>query len=172
MNQPTKRCKEMSVPKKPPQKAKKKPATKKHTPTPNPVGRPPFFTDPEVMQAKMDEYFVICDKGEEIDVYDKKRQEVCKVTQKIPYTVPGLVYHLGFGDDHGLDYYKKKDKFLGTITRAWKRIERQRNEKALTGDQEPRFAQFDLSHNFRWAEKKELAITAPPGLKVSFDTDD
>ena len=139
---------EMKVKKKPTKELKK-----------NPVGRPPFYTDPAVMQIKMDEYFAKCDAGEELEVYDKKREVVHKIKRKIPYTVPGLVYHLGFGDDQALDYYRGKSKeFSVTITHAWKRIERQRNEKALTGDQEPRFAQFDLGHNFKWASKQDLNV--------------
>ena len=117
-----------------------------------------MYDDPAIMQVEIDNYFAACDKGEEIEVYDKKRQEVHRINQKIPYTVPGLVYALGFGEDSALDWYKTKEEFLGTIKRAWKRIELQRNQKALTGEHDPRFSQFDLNCNFKWIERKELSI--------------
>jgi len=60
-----------------------------------PVGRLPFYPDPAQMQKKIDEYFDYCDAGEEIEVYSKKQQEVVKMVQKIPYTVPGLSHYLG-----------------------------------------------------------------------------
>jgi len=117
-----------------------------------------MYDDPAVMQVEIDKYFAACDKGEEIEVYDKKRQEVHKINRKTPYTVPGIVYALGFGDDKGLQEYKQKKEFSHIIARAWKRIELQRNEKAITGEHDPKFSQFDLNCNFKWIEKKELSI--------------
>jgi len=116
----------------------------------------------------MDEYFKHCDTGEEQEVI-AKNGTVVKITKKIPYTVPGLVYHLGFGDSSALDEYKVKPSFNGTITRAWKRIERQRNEKALTGEQEPRFAQFDLKNNFGWKDQQNVQVDAEIKHGVSDD---
>ena len=137
--------------------------TEKH-----PGGRPPFYTDPLVMQAKIDEYFKHCDTGEEIEVI-ARNGDVVKITKKIPYTVPGLVYHLGFGDSKGLQEYKGKPKFSHTLTCAWKRIERQRNEMALLGMQEPRFAQFDLKNNFGWKDQQNVQVDAEIKHGVSDD---
>ena len=137
---------------------KKKPTTKPHYNGLHPGGRPPLYDDPELMQVEIDKYFDACDKGEEIEVYDKKKETVHKINKKTPYTVPGLVYALGFGENSALDWYKTKEEFLGTIRRAWKRIELQRNERALTGEQDPRFSQFDLINNFKWKKQEELTI--------------
>lgn len=126
-----------------------------------PGGRPPFYTSPEVMQKKIDEYFAYCDEGEEIEVYDKKRQEVLRMKRKISYTIPGLSNYLGFMNRHALLEYAterktgKEKEFYATIMRAKSRIEQQRNEKALNGEQDPKFAQFDLKNNFAWKDQYE-----------------
>jgi len=133
-----------------------------------PVGRLPFYPDPEEMQKKIDEYFDYCDAGEEIEVYSKKQQEVVKMVQKIPYTVPGLSHYLGFASRQSFQDYEKKGKrdnatkkdklFSFTIARARQRIEQQRNEGALMGRQEPRFSQFDLKENFGWKDQQDLNV--------------
>lgn len=121
-----------------------------------PAGRPPLFDSPEEMQAKIDSYFTACDEGTLQEVYDQKRKTVVSIKQRIPYTVPGLAYHLGFATRKGLFDYERKEKFRNTVTRAKLRIERQRNEKAISGEQDPRFAQFDLKNNFDWQDKQEI----------------
>ena len=147
---------------------------------PNPVGRPPKYKTAKELQKKIDEYFLKCDEGELIEVYSKKKQEVVKIMQKTPYTVPGLSDHLGFASRQSfLDYEKKGKKegvkdgrFTCTITRARQRIERQRNERALSGEQESRFAQFDLKENFGWKDQQNVKqeLVLPPGLMVKFGT--
>jgi hypothetical protein len=59
------------------------------------------YTDPALMQDKIDEYFRI---------------------DKVP-TVPGLAYHLGFCDKKSLCDYEAKEVFQYSIKRAKLRIE-------------------------------------------------
>jgi len=135
---------------------------------PSKLGRPPLYTDPTIMQAVIDDYFKVCDEGEEIERYDNRKKTVIKIKEKRPYTVPGLAYHLGFDCRDSLlkycDRAKKEDAtelqkdFFRTIRRAKTRIEQQRNQNALTGAQDPRFSQFDLSCNFGWIDKKEVKL--------------
>jgi len=149
-------------------KPKKKKKLTTITEEKNPGGRPPIYTNPEEMESKAEEYFSKCDTGEEIEVL-AKNGTVVKITKKIPYTVPGLSHHLGFATRKGVFDYKQKGEFRNTITRALQRIERQRNEKALTGEQEPRFAQFDLKNNFGWKDQQNVQVDAEIKHGVSDD---
>lgn len=154
--------------------AEKNPGEKK------PIGRPPFYTDPEVMQKKIDEYFSVCDEGEKIEVYDKKKQEVITITQKIPYTVPGLAYHLGFnGRQSFLDYAKNRktteitadewekiERFADAIKRAKFRIESQRAIQLLDTTN-PVGKIFDLKNNFGWKDTTEKSVRFPDGVDIT-----
>ena len=64
-------------------------------------GREPDYTDPALMQDKIDEYFRI---------------------DKVP-TVPGLAYHLGFASTVSLIDYTAKKEFSFAIKRAKLKIE-------------------------------------------------
>ena len=148
-------------------------------PTKKPNGRPPFYTDPKVMQEKIDDYFNHCDEGVITEVYSKKKQEVITMVQKIPYTVPGLSNYLGFVSRRSfLDYERNRKsgeateidrEFALTIKRARQRIEQQRNEMALLGLQEPRFAQFDLKNNFGWKDQQNVQVDAEIKHGISDD---
>ena len=122
------------------------------------IGRPPFYTDPEEMQERIDEYFRLCDEGREIERYDKKRQIVHKYRERVPYTVPGLALYLGFTGKNVFNDYEKKPLFQGTIARARSIIENQRVEKALTGEHEARFTMFDLTNNFGYKAEQDIVI--------------
>jgi len=137
-----------------------------------PAGRPLYYTDPIELQAKVAEYFEKCDDGEEIKVYSKKKQEIQTIHQRIPYTVPGLANYIGFNSRQSLLNYieraKKEDatdeeiEIMDTIIRAKARIEQQRVERALTGEQDARVAQFDLKNNFDYREVIENKMDFAP----------
>lgn len=133
-----------------------------------PGGRPPHYTDPAELEAKIDEYFQLCDEGEEREVYDSKRKAVRTIRQQIPYTVPGLALHLGFKSRQSfIDYARRGDgEFSDTITRAKMRIEAQRNVKMLTGETDSRSSQFDLMNNFGWTNKTEQHSTQDTRIQV------
>jgi len=125
----------------------------------SPAGSKPYYEDLEEMQERIEEYFKLCDEGREIERYDRKRQVVHKYREAIPYTIPGLAYYLGFEDRHGLQDYEKKIEFHATIARARTRIEQQRVERALTGEQESRFAMFDLTNNSGYKAEQDIVVT-------------
>ncbi len=91
------------------------------------VGRPPLYDDPELMDAKIDQYF---------DQLGDK-----------PPTVPGLCFFLGFSSRQSfLDYEKKKD-FSCTIKKARLRIECDRTERLISSGTPTAGLIFDLVNN-------------------------
>ena len=100
-------------------------------------GRPPFFVNPEDMQAGIDKYFKECKEN------------------KVPTTIPGLAYALGFEDRQSLLDYKGKPEFSCTIKKARLRIEIERNEMLLTeGNAAGKI--FDLKNNFGWIDQTDV----------------
>lgn len=129
-------------------KPKKKAVKKKSAP----VGRPRKFTEVEVLQEKINQYFSTCDE------------------RKVKYTVPGLALALGFVCRSSIWDYGKMPEFNYTIKRAMLKIEQQRAEDLLT-ESNPVGKIFDLKNNFKWKDQQDINqnITLPPGLKISFD---
>jgi len=125
---------------------------------PSDLGRPPFYDDPEEMEERIDEYFRLCDEGKTITRYNSKKKQEETYTREIPYTVPGLCDYLGFESRNALRDYGLRPIFASTIARARQRIERQRVENALLGEQEPRFAMFDLTNNFGYKAEQDIVI--------------
>lgn len=136
---------------------KKSSLKKRGRPKKNPGGAPPKYSSVTVLQKKIDEYFEKCDKGEIIQALNRKG-EVYEIIRKIPYTVPGLAYHLGFANRHSVWDYKQRPKFTNTITRALLKIQAQRNEGALTGTHDSKFSQFDLKENFGWKDTQNIKV--------------
>ena len=126
---------------------------------PDDWGRPPLYDDPEEMQTMINEYFRLCDEGREVERYDRKRQIVHKYREAIPYTVPGIAAYLGFGTRQRFWEYGNKELFKDTINRARIRIESQRVERALMGEQESRFAMFDLTNNSGYKAEQDIVVT-------------
>lgn len=104
-----------------------------------------YETD-EALQVAIESYFVECDKGVEVQV--ARKGEAVTLIRAVPYTVPGLAYHLGYSHRGALWDLKQRPEHTDTIRRALTRIENQRISKALLGEQESRFAQFDMINNF------------------------
>ncbi len=122
-------------------------------------GRPPKYKKSSEMQAKIDEYFKICE-GEMLLKPDgqpmtNKKGIIYRVKPRPP-TVTGLALHLGFTSRQALLNYRGKKEFLDTVTRARSRIE-QYNEEALYSKETCNGAKFNLSNNFEgWTEKQEV----------------
>jgi hypothetical protein len=109
------------------------------------VGRPRKFTDVELMQEKIDNYFKDCDE------------------RKAKYTVPGLALALGFLSRASIWDYGKLLEFNDTIKRAMLKMESQRAEDLLT-ENNPVGKIFDLKNNFGWKDQKDVGISG--GLDV------
>ena len=99
-----------------------------------PIGRPPHYTDPEVMQVEIDKYFN---------------------DPKCDYTISGLAYDLGFADKRAMYDYEKKPEFNHSIKRARARIERHIESDTTTA---PGLTIFKLK-NFGWKDKTEVDNT-------------
>lgn len=113
------------------------------------TGRPPLYSDPNTMQAKIDEYFEKCDANDE------------------SYTVPGLALALGFCSRQSLWDYCNVTKFESelvrksfayTIKKALLTMEQQRVGKFVDGKKPAIPAIFDLKNNFNYVDKKDIQI--------------
>lgn len=116
-------------------------------------GRLPFYTSSDDLDAACNAYFDKCDVGETVQVV--RRGKAVDVRKDIPYTVPDLAVALGYSHRSSVWDLKQNPVFSDTIKRALSRIEGQRVRKALLGEQEPRFAQFDLVNNCGYVSSKE-----------------
>ena len=95
--------------------AKKTPTKKKTTEKPPKratAGQPPKFSDTQIMQDKINEYFAECDTAEPAR----------------PYTISGLAYHLEM-TTHSLRNYEKKEEYFTLINRAKQKVERNFEER-------------------------------------------
>lgn len=114
-------------------------------------GSPPYFTDPNEMQKKVDDYFEF---GANKKSFYTKDGEEYKVTV---YTVTGLALYLGFSTRQSLLDYAEKVEFVDIIKKAKTRIEMAYEE----GLQFPNCTGniFALK-NMGWADKQEFDHTS------------
>lgn len=123
-------------------------------------GNPPIIKSPEEFQAKVDEYFKLCEgkvltneEGE--PVFNKFGQPV--IYGDRPLTTVGLAYHLGFASRQSLYDYKGKAAYRKIIERAIMRIEVYTNERLFDKDG-CNGAKFSLENNFKgYDSAKEAA---------------
>lgn len=110
------------------------------------TGRPLKFTNPEILQNKIDEYFAKCD------------------ADGTPYLITGLALHLDT-DRQTLINYENRDEFIDTVKRAKLRVEadyeRSLRQRGSAGDI------FGLK-NFGWADKTEHEHTGADGGPIEY----
>ena len=98
-------------------------------------GRPKKYTEVDIMQQKINEYFKECDDNNK------------------PYTMSGLALTLDM-DRRTLLNYSKDDEFFPTIKKARNKVETYVEERLFypnaTG------VIFNLKNNFAWEDKQEL----------------
>lgn len=98
-------------------------------------GRPKKYTEVELLQKKIDEYFKNCDDNNK------------------PYTMSGLALSLDMDRKTLLNYSKDED-FFPTIKKARNKVETYAEERLFypnaTG------VIFNLKNNFDWQDKQEL----------------
>lgn len=99
-------------------------------------GRPRKYTESEIMQKKINNYFKECDKNNE------------------PYTITGLCLVLDICRDTLLEY-TKNEEFSDTIKKAKLKVENYL-EKHLITDNSTTGIIFNLKNNFGWKDKQEL----------------
>ena len=106
-----------------------------------PGGRPPYFSSPDELEAKIDEYF----KSGEI------------------ITLTGLAYYLGFEDRQSLYDYQNREEYSCIIKRARLYVE-MRYEQRLSGNAVTG-AIFALK-NMGWKDKQETEHSGQVGTTV------
>lgn len=99
-------------------------------------GRPKAYTEVEIMQKKIDQYFEECYKNNE------------------PYTITGLCIALDICRDT-LSEYMKKEEFSDTIKKAKLKVENYL-EKHLIIDSSTTGIIFNLKNNFGWSDKQQV----------------
>ncbi len=128
-------------------------------------GAPKKYTDKNIMQNKIDEYFESCFK-EELKYNSKKKCYEPKVDYKgniikyqyKPFTITGLANALGLTRQSLLNY-SKDDEFFDTIIQAKQKVEEYVEERLFDRDG-VNGAKFNLINNFsNWFEKSELDAT-------------
>ena len=109
----------------------------------------PFYTDPDVMQSKIDEYYIDCDDRE------------------VPYTVPGLAYWLGFASRQALWDYANRTKFESEpvrhlfndiIKKAKLKMEAQCIEEIRSGKKPAIPGIFNLKCNHGYIETQRIEL--------------
>lgn len=96
-------------------------------------GRKMKYTDVELFQKKVDDYFNMCDEKEK------------------PYTMSGLAYHLDL-DRKSLLNYSKNEKFFPTIKKAKQKVEMMLEEQLYRLGNNSGVI-FNLKNNFGWIDK-------------------
>ena len=103
---------------------------------PNKGGRPALYTDPELFEAKIEQYF-----------------DQCEEKGRIP-TVAGLAFELGFVSRQSLLDYEKRDGFSCAVQRARLRIEIDRSERLVSKEAYTPGLPMDLASNHGWITGK------------------
>lgn len=98
-------------------------------------GRKMKYTDVELFQKKVDDYFNMCDEKEK------------------PYTMSGLAYYLDL-DRKSLLNYSKNEKFFPTIKKAKQKVEMMLEEQLYRLGNNSGVI-FNLKNNFGWIDKMD-----------------
>jgi len=115
-------------------------------------GRPAFYSTPDDLQTKIDEYFV---------------------TESVP-TVSGLSVFLGFADRSSLyDQKARGEDFSYPIKRAVSIIESMHEKALFSKESSPAGSIFWLK-NYGWKDKQETDASETGGLRIVLEnkTDD
>lgn len=133
-------------------------------------GRPPKWTDPIALQAKIDDYFDQC-KGRYLKNDDgtyllNKYGQPVLVDNKPP-TITGLALHIGFNNRTSLLDYADKPEFTDVITRAKTRVE-EYSETRLYDKDGVTGAKFALASNCkRWTDRQTVEVDQPKPIEVN-----
>lgn len=128
-------------------------------------GRPLKFTDPEVLQNRIDEYFSLCDNRIQ-QVYSKKSDGVIEVINPEPYTMAGLAYALGI-DRETLLNYASRELFFDTVKKSRDKVQMDVERRLMESN--PTGAIFNLKNNFGYVDKTEVANEISGQLATDVD---
>lgn len=104
-------------------------------------GRPLAYPGHDEFQAAVEAYFVDCE------------------ARGTPYTMAGLAYALDIDRKTLLAYQHRDERFLHTVKRARRRIEKQLEEQLLTREKQVAGHIFNLKNNFDWRDVQEIEHT-------------
>lgn len=103
----------------------------------NPVGRPRKYTDPQVMEDIVYNYFAECDAKDE------------------PYVISGVCDALGIVRDTLLEY-QQLEGFSDTIRIIKQKVELNMEKRALMNKNNANISKFSLINNFGWKDRLEV----------------
>jgi hypothetical protein len=135
----------------------------------NTAGKPAYYTSPEELEAKIDEYF---EKKVSCEPFLDKEGNPCYSKQgKILYdvkppTVAGLSLYLGFADRRSLYDYKNRVEYSHVIKRAVTKIEEYAEIQLTQGN--PTGAIFWLK-NHNWTDQTTQEIVGKDGGSIIVD---
>jgi len=104
-----------------------------------------LFKTPKALQAKIDEYFAVCDAGEKVTELSK-RGDLVTYIKPVPYTIEGLALHLQC-DPQTIRNYRKKEGYFGIISHARVKIFNSWVKQGLTGSFNPKIVALCLAAN-------------------------
>jgi len=122
----------------------------------------PTYTNPEVMQAKIDEYFAECEKGIEVIHVTGKGEKVPLIKPRVP-TVEGLLRVLGFATRKSLIDYEAKPAFVNVVRRAKNKLAELNMVYGAAGLAESRLVSLNLCSNYGYSPKSSLEVSRPEG---------
>ena len=117
-------------------------------------GRPKKYTDPKVMEKKIEEFFKDCDSKTKLITNEKGQAKIMLE----PYTITGLCLWLDM-DRATLLEYEKDPMFSNTVKKAKCRIENWIEKKSLSGELNPTVSIFNLKNNFGWKDREDPVPT-------------
>jgi len=119
-------------------------------------GRPPKYTDPVELQEAIDEYFNEIEANDDVPLIEE------------------LALHLGFASRQSLNDYEKDKKFSYIVKAARAKCGIMLNKGALKGDLNPQITKLNLTSNYGFTDKQEIAHSGELETKVSvqFGEDD
>ncbi len=110
------------------------------------AGRPPKYPDAAELEAKVEEYFALCEERD-------KRPGMA-----------GISYFLGFANVESFtDHVTRGEDFARIVRRARLRIESWLEERLHDKGVSTVGLIFDLKCNYGWRDKQEVELTGPNG---------
>lgn len=116
-------------------------------------GRPAKFTNNLDLIARIEDYFIFCDKRT-VQAYIPQAGETVSIPTPAPYTMSGLARYLGV-DRGTILNYTRNDEFFSTIRAAKAKIEEDIETRLLEGKNSSG-AIFALKNNHGWVDKSEV----------------
>lgn len=134
-------------------------------------GRPPLYSNPEILDKKINEYFEQCQpeylKNDEGEILVTEKKQPIIINLNSPSSV-GLALYLGFADRQSLYDNEKKEEFSCIIKKARSKVEEWVYQHTMHGSV-PTAAGIFILKQFGYTDKTEIAHTG--NMTVKFVSD-